>query len=205
MVHAQKKVAEIEAAFFQWFQRPIRVQFQLEVGTEAKSVSPAMVNPSSPPPPAASKLNGNSPVASLRDIPSVSREALPRERNPPPAAPSANEVNFTPAIATPSAQATPVPENLATPEQTYSDNELHKAAETFAKLFDGEIVQLTEEPEPKNPKIEIKTSQESPEELHLIQQIESKASLNIVSTAGSPRILGRPDSSQGDDDEDLPF
>lgn len=205
MVHAQKKVAEIEAALGQWFQRPIRVQFQLDVGTEAKPVSPAMVNPTVSVPTAAPNLNGNSSPSSLRESPVANRDTLPREGKLASAVPSANGGHFTSAIAATPAPTPPLPENRVTSEQTHSDNELHKAAETCAKLFDGEIVQLTEESEPKISKIEIKASQESSETSSRIQPLESSTLFNSIPAQGTPRILGRPDPSQIDDEEDLPF
>jgi DNA polymerase-3 subunit gamma/tau len=218
MVHAQKKVPEIEAAFFQWFQRPIRVQFQLDVGTEAKSVSLATANPSTPP--AATPNLTRNALPPRAEISPISSGGSPREvksddnryPSPDPVIPPRNGAqHLAPAIATPSTPSTPSTqtapsqEDLAIPEQTYSDNELHKAAETFAKLFDGEIVHLAEESDPKNSKIESKAAPESAHKPPLIQQVEVNASLNVIAANGSPRILGRPDPSQFDEEDDLPF
>lgn len=204
MVHAQKKVAEVEAAFLQLLQRPIRVQFLLDAGTEAKSVFPATVNPPSAPPPAAPKLNGT-PPSPPAEIPPVNREVLPREVKPASTIPPSNGAHLAPAIASPQVSATPAAETLSTSEQSYSDNDLHKAAETIAKLFDGEIVQLEEATPIENPKTGLNIPKETSEDSQILQTSASNASLVMSPSAASPRILGRPDPSQLEDEEDLPF
>jgi DNA polymerase-3 subunit gamma/tau len=168
---AKGKQTELESALQQVCQRQIRVHLQ--------------VGNSQPTPTASQK----SEVRSQNFTPSPPAPPSPSPR--PPSAPSSPS--------SPSSQTPPSPSPVTQP-QTVTDEEFSTAIASFAKAFDGEIVDLD------YPEDEGQNEVKSDDNLSILDASNSKKMETVtVSPAlkDQPRIKGRPQVVE--DEEDLEF
>jgi DNA polymerase-3 subunit gamma/tau len=195
--HAQGKVNEIEAAFTSVFHRKIKVHFQVGIAPQSSSnsLSQTPVNPAQQSTQEQS-LTPSIPPVNINN--NGHKVAIKPEIKPNP-----------PTISEPSPQENG---NISTSSVNQSDSlspnlsqgEVDKAAETLAKLFEGEIVILNNKLEEDEAEMDIKETQANPI-THVNNQIESNLPKKESPPINKPIIRGRPDLSNLTDEDDLDF
>ncbi len=190
--HAQGKIAEIETALEAVCQRRVKVSLQvvspppeLVEASPTQTVKPA-VTIEAPSPPVASP---SPPHANKNNDISISVDS---ELNPPPA-------KVEPLL--------PVPPSLVSVETAsdLTETEVKKAADSLAKVFDGEIVILNDKQEAEE--VQVRT-QVMPleQEAAMTSQPESSSSWEVSDSSSEPSVIrGRPTVADLSQEEDIPF
>jgi DNA polymerase-3 subunit gamma/tau len=216
--HAQTKVEELETAFQAVLNRPIKARIQVasptdslletKTGDNRETVGKSEVNFPSRNAGQEEIKSQQSEISNERQeevkyrqskISSEGQEERPdlrKETSPPPSSnplPSITSINFVPGIS-----------------EEYSALEVKEAAESLAKSFEGQVVDL-------NPQMNGKSTAETVEDsasstvtvTNLLGEGESDLSLQSPTISpqsnSKPIIQGRPDLSEIDEEDDIPF
>ncbi|WP_013323611.1 DNA polymerase III subunit gamma/tau [Gloeothece verrucosa] len=195
------KTAEIEDAFKEIYQKPIKVK--IEVNTIDKSPEqPARFQTPPKPLESVKELEPLNPTSFQEEKPAVNTNgkhppiepsSTPEAAPQPPSVENDNTGGESPAISNFSAASS------EETQQVYSDKEIQKAVEQLIKAFDGELVDIVPKfKEDINNELDSKltNSVPPPEEMRLEQQEPS--------TQTRPKIIGREDISDISED-DLEF
>jgi len=195
---AHGKIPELETAFAQVCGKTIRVKLIVNAGgngtsptttqnisqnipvNQAPPRSPETASPINPTP-----TNGNhSTIAPKSDLTSTPSQKTVQT----PSSPVARPKN---AVTTKTTPTDAIVETPTVSAETYSNNDLKKAAESLAKAFEGEIISLDQSFNAENAKIKPET--------------KMMVSPATMPTPPKPLIQGRPPLTEAIDDEDMPF
>ncbi|MEB3309317.1 MAG: DNA polymerase III subunit gamma/tau [Snowella sp.] len=209
-----EKQAGLETAFKEVCGRTIRVKFMIGTGksqtspeppqarspvvTDSMPPTPPTPDPPLPPsslatpPPIRHSHGSNSPIPTDPTLTALSPTFRPtntiQSLTPPP---KPTIVKQTPAIP---------PSDLGL-DSAYTETDLQKAAESLAKIFEGEIVVL----EAELTSLPAAEQETEPEDNHQSALSSVKLSTSPAADSPKPRIQGRPHLVDITDDEDIPF
>jgi DNA polymerase-3 subunit gamma/tau len=204
---AHGRIPELEAAFAQVCGKTIRVKLIVNAGgTSQATIQNVSQNvPVHQPPPRSPQTENLSPR------PNVSQPISPPLNSPPS---NGNHLTVSPqsgltsnssnktvqtlstsknVLSTKTTPAVSIAETPTVSPEAYSNNDLKKAAESFAKAFEGEIISLDQSFNAENDKIEPET------------KIMVLPSTMPTPEPPKPLIQGRPALTDAIDDEDIPF
>jgi DNA polymerase-3 subunit gamma/tau len=171
-----------------------------EIETDASTIEPQI------PPQSLKSSNGHQPAVSSQPI----GEGFSQPIEQPPELPARGTLPQTESAIAPSSSSG----NLLTPD---SAEEIEKAAESLAKVFDGEIVKLSSKSsgqtlsQEKSTQTAIANSQANTDPDGLSQEKPTPSRLPLAprearsQESTKPLILGRPDPRQLADDDEIPF
>lgn len=210
------KLAGLEAALKEVCGRTIRVKFIIGTGENpsaskvSQARSPIVSDSISPPPPQPSQTplpppNQTPPTPDHNS--NEGNSSRPPESNLPTISATSRQINtiqpLNPTISKPTITRQPE-STVNTPsvvDQVYSETDLQKAAESLAKVFEGEIIILEDRLNSEDEDDKESVVEETPPS---VDSTLEEATLPPVEPT-KPLIQGRPSLDNITDDEDIPF
>ncbi|HIK15004.1 MAG TPA: DNA polymerase III subunit gamma/tau [Leptolyngbyaceae cyanobacterium M33_DOE_097] len=138
---AQSKLPNVETAFQQIFEAPIRISLEVIAG----NVKPA---PAEPP---TARQVASTPTKPVKPTPSPERSPQPRPSSEPPQSPMVDAGAPSPPVGNIPPELLP-PQNFATPpENSWQEDEVTSAAKLLADFFAGKVVDLDSDTKATSP------------------------------------------------------